>query len=76
MYHLRKLLIILVSILSAFIALSAPAKAQAVGKGISNLELPRFVSLKAKEANLRVGPGKTYGVDWQYVRKGLPLACA
>ncbi|MEN0087881.1 MAG: SH3 domain-containing protein [Pseudomonadota bacterium] len=50
-----------------------PASAQAVGKGISNLELPRFVSLKAKRANLRVGPGKNYAVDWLLVKKGMPL---
>lgn len=58
--------------MSAFIFINT-AHAQAVGKGISNLELPRFVSLKAGEARLRVGPGKNYGVDWLYVKRGLPL---
>ncbi|MEO0636210.1 MAG: SH3 domain-containing protein [Pseudomonadota bacterium] len=52
---------------------SAPAAAQAVGKGISNLELPRFVSLKASRANLRVGPGRNYAVDWTLVKPGTPL---
>ena len=36
-------------------------------------ELPRFVSLKAGVANLRVGPGRRYPIDWVYERRGLPL---
>ena len=34
---------------------------------------PRFVSLKAERANLRVGPGRRYPIDWVYTRRGLPL---
>ncbi len=33
----------------------------------------RFVSLKAEVANLRVGPGRRYPIDWVYRRPGLPL---
>ena len=33
----------------------------------------RFVSLKAERANLRVGPGRRYPIDWVYTRRGLPL---
>ena len=33
----------------------------------------RFVSLKADLANLRVGPGRRYPIDWVYKRQGLPL---
>ena len=36
-------------------------------------DLPRFVSLKAEVANLRVGPGRRYPIDWVYKRRGLPL---
>ena len=39
----------------------------------SNLEIPRFVTLKASRANLRAGPGKDYPIKWQYQRVGLPL---
>ena len=39
----------------------------------SGLPLPRFVSVKAKTANLRVGPGRDYRVDWVLVRPGLPV---
>ena len=39
----------------------------------SGLPVPRFVSLKFNEANLRAGPGKEYPVLWQYRQAGLPL---
>lgn len=37
------------------------------------LPLPRFVSLRSNEVNLRTGPGVQYPVDWIYRKKGLPL---
>lgn len=39
----------------------------------SGLPLPRFVSLRAGEVNLRTGPGVQYPVDWVYRKSGLPL---
>ena len=39
----------------------------------SGLPVPRFVSLKFNEANLRAGPGSEYPVLWQYRQLGLPL---
>ena len=39
----------------------------------SGLPVPRFVSLKFNEANLRAGPGSEYPVLWQYRQAGLPL---
>ena len=39
----------------------------------SNLEIPRFVTLKASRVNMRAGPGKDYPIKWQYQRRGLPL---
>ncbi len=41
--------------------------------GASGLPLPRYVSLKSKRVNMRVGPGRDYKVQWLYVRKGLPM---
>ena len=38
-----------------------------------SLPLPRFVSLKSSEVNLRTGPGKRYPIDWVYHRRGLPV---
>ena len=39
----------------------------------SNLEIPRFVTLKSNKVNMRAGPGKEYPIQWEYQRKGLPL---
>ena len=41
--------------------------------GASGLKLPRFVSLSAKTANLRTGPGTHYPIRWTYKRRGHPL---
>ncbi|MGY9005777.1 MAG: SH3 domain-containing protein [Alphaproteobacteria bacterium] len=35
--------------------------------------LPRFASLRSREANLRTGPGVRYPVEWVYKRSGLPI---
>lgn len=37
------------------------------------LPLPRFVSLRAEEAQMRTGPGQQYPIKWTYQRPGLPL---
>ena len=39
----------------------------------SGLPVPRYVTLKFDEANLRAGPGREYPVLWQYRATGLPL---
>jgi SH3-like domain-containing protein len=39
----------------------------------SGLPVPRYVTLKFDEANLRAGPGREYPVLWQYKKAGLPL---
>ena len=41
--------------------------------GKTGLPVPRFVSLKSGKANMRVGPGAKYQVDWLYMKKGLPM---
>ena len=35
--------------------------------------VPRFVSLKADEVNVRVGPGRQYPLKWTYVVSGVPV---
>lgn len=63
--------------LEASLSLEAGAgfvtQAQAAAKGPSGLPLPRFVSLKAKRVNLRVGPGQAYAVAWLYTKAGVPM---
>jgi SH3-like domain-containing protein len=39
----------------------------------SGLPIPRFVSLRAPEANMRAGPGEQYPIKWTYRKPGLPL---
>lgn len=41
--------------------------------GGSGLPLPRFVSLRADEVNMRTGPGERYPVEWAYRRRDLPV---
>lgn len=40
---------------------------------VTNLPLPRFVSLKGNEGNARRGPGRTHRIDWVFTRSGMPL---
>jgi SH3-like domain-containing protein len=40
---------------------------------VTNLPLPRFVSLKGNEGNARRGPGLTHRIDWVFTRSGMPL---
>ncbi len=48
------------------------ARAQERGP-VTNLPLPRFVSMKTNEANIRRGPGMTHRIDWVFKHKNLPL---
>ncbi|HBZ45168.1 MAG TPA: aspartyl-trna synthetase [Maritimibacter sp.] len=68
--------------ISAFLAFSAlvvgllvsAAEARAAERGpVTNLPIPRFVSLKVGEANVRRGPSLTHKIDWVFKRRGMPL---
>lgn len=52
---------------------AAPALAEEDPLSPSGLPLPRFVSLKADEANMRAGPGLRYPIRWVYHQEHLPL---
>lgn len=39
----------------------------------TNLPLPRFVSLRANEANVRRGPSLSHRIDWVFQRRDMPL---
>ncbi|MFP4275470.1 MAG: SH3 domain-containing protein [Paracoccaceae bacterium] len=51
-------------------ATSAPAGERG---SVTNLPLPRFVSLKAAEGNVRRGPSLTHRVDWVFRQRDMPL---
>lgn len=40
---------------------------------VTNLPLPRYVSLKTDEGNVRRGPSLSHRIDWIFVRRGMPL---
>ncbi len=40
---------------------------------VTNLPLPRYVSLKASEGNVRRGPSLTHQIDWVFKRRDIPL---
>lgn len=55
-------------------ALLAPNIAVATERGpVTNLPLPRYVSMKAAEGNVRRGPSGTHRVDWVFKRRNMPV---
>lgn len=52
--------------------LAVPAWARDTGP-VTNLPLPRFVSLKTSEGNARRGPSLTHRIDWVFQRRDMPL---
>jgi SH3-like domain-containing protein len=60
-------------LLVCLLLLSAGSRAaDRVGR-ITGQPLPRFVSLKSSQVNLRAGPGQQYPVDWVLMRKFMPV---
>ena len=39
----------------------------------TGLPVPRFVSLRSAEVNVRTGPGTRYPVEWVFVRRDIPV---
>jgi SH3-like domain-containing protein len=40
---------------------------------VTNLPIPRYVSMKAGEGNARRGPSLTHRIDWVFKRRDMPL---
>lgn len=53
-------------------AAAASVSAPVIGPE-TNLPLPRYVSLKADEANVRRGPSLSHRIDWVFQRRNMPL---
>ncbi|WP_284163357.1 SH3 domain-containing protein [Frigidibacter sp. SD6-1] len=56
--------------------MAAPAPGGAVepGKGpVTNLPLPRYVSLKTSDGNVRRGPSLEHRIDWVFRHRDMPL---
>jgi SH3-like domain-containing protein len=58
-------------LVALWMALGAAAAAER--GAVTGLTIPRYVSLKASEANVRRGPSLTHRIDWVYKRRGMPL---
>jgi SH3-like domain-containing protein len=69
----RRLRYVLVLFLLTTALISIPATMTGLRAQVRALPLPRFVSLKASSANLRVGPGTGYDIQWVMTRPGIPL---
>ena len=54
-------------------ALAQPSFADNTTGPVTNLPLPRFVSMKAAEGNVRRGPSLTHRIDWVFKRRNMPL---
>ena len=39
----------------------------------TGLPVPRFVSLRSAEVNVRTGPGTRYPVEWVFVKRDIPV---
>ncbi|PSL21186.1 SH3 domain-containing protein [Shimia abyssi] len=64
----------LIVVAAAFVvALTGAAIAESARGPVTNLPLPRYVSLKASKANVRRGPSLTHRIDWVFKRKNMPL---
>lgn len=55
------------------LVLSQAAMAEQARGPVTNLPLPRFVSMKASEGNVRRGPSLTHRIDWVFMRRDMPL---
>ena len=66
-----------VSVVAVLAALAGPVRAEGDGDQPlgpeTNLPLPRYVSLKASEANVRRGPSLSHRIDWVFKRRTMPL---
>jgi SH3-like domain-containing protein len=70
--HLGSLVVLLAALLAFPIPLRIDAAAQTTGRG-TGLPLPRFVSIKSDNVNVRRGPGQEYDIAFTFVRANLPV---
>jgi len=40
---------------------------------VTGFPIPRYVSIKASEANARRGPSRSHRIDWVFQRRGMPV---
>ena len=58
----------------AALLLAAQTLADELVRGpVTNLPIPRYVSMKAAEGNVRRGPSLSHRIDWVFTRRDMPL---
>lgn len=57
---------------TSFATSALAAGAEETGK-VTNRPIPRFVSMKASEGNVRRGPSLSHRIDWVFKRRDMPL---
>jgi SH3-like domain-containing protein len=62
-----------VHVAAALLAVLGMRALPAAGAEKSADKVPRFVSLRSDYINLRVGPGRTYPIEWVLTRKDMPV---
>jgi len=69
-------------VLAAVLALFAGAPGTAVAQDardaqevgtVTGFPIPRYVSIKASEANARRGPSRSHRIDWVFQRRNMPV---
>lgn len=56
-----------------FLAFLAVLIFMPAAQAATDLPIPRFVSLRSNQINLRTGPGIRYPVEWVYLKSDLPV---
>lgn len=70
----RRIVVIAAAALALSLALPAAFAANGIEVGpVTGYPMPRFVSVKARPANVRGGPGTGYRIVWTFVRRSLPV---
>ena len=71
---MKKMILSVIGPVLCTLLFTFPAMADNAKRGpVTNLPIPRFVSLKASEGNVRRGPSLTHRVDWILKLRNMPL---
>lgn len=63
----------IITALVLLLAAPVPAQEEVTRGAVTNLPIPRYVSIKASEANVRRGPSLSHRIDWVFQRRHLPV---
>ncbi len=72
-HMLRAIAVLVISFGVGAPLVSAQQTSDAARGAVTNLPLPRFVSLKGVKANVRRGPSQSHRIDWVLMHRGTPL---